>query len=133
MSDKSDGKRMSTTDWVQEVSWVCGPRLPRDTRESWLSRGAKRAGVTYRQLKALFHRETKDPKFSVGQRVLSTAEQRRNEARKELLELAAKQTNAADGLNAIDANFFGPQASALLEQARQLRLMAGPGTEGEAR
>lgn len=130
MSDKSDGKRMSTTDWVQEVSWVCGPRLPRDTRESWLSRGAKRAGVTYRQLKALFHRETEDPKHSVGQRVLSTAKQRRNEARKELLELAAKLHNAADGLNAIDADFHGPVATALVEQARQLGLMAGTGIKG---
>lgn len=36
---------------------LAGPRGWHDTRESWLARGARRAGITLRRAKALFYAE----------------------------------------------------------------------------
>ena len=36
---------------------LCGPRGWNDTRESWLARGARKAGLTLRQARALFYSE----------------------------------------------------------------------------
>lgn len=40
---------------------LSGPRKWSDTRESWLARGARRAGITVRQAKTLFYKETQNP------------------------------------------------------------------------
>lgn len=40
---------------------LSGPRKWSDTRESWLARGARRAGITVRQAKTLFYMETQNP------------------------------------------------------------------------
>jgi len=117
MLDKSDEKRMSTTDWRQEVVWVCGPRLEGDTRESWLARGARKAAVSYRQIKALFHRETTDPKFSVGQRVRSAAA----EARKEALAHARQLESLARRMDSTDPDFYCAEIDQALHAARMLR------------
>lgn len=117
MQDKTDGKRMSTTDWRQEVVWVCGPRLEGDTRESWLDRGARAAGVKYRQFKALFHREMTDPKFSVGERVKKAAA----EARKEALEHARQLESLARGMQSSDQDFYCEEINQALHAARMLR------------
>lgn len=122
MSDKSDGKKMIQTDWRQEVVWVCGPRLETDTRESWFARGAKKAGVQWRQLKALFHREVADPKYSIGERVKSAAA----EARKEALEHAAQIESLVSRMQHTDPDFFGEEVSARLHALNQLRRMGLP-------
>lgn len=36
---------------------LCGPRGWNDTRESWLARGARKAGLTLRRARALFYSE----------------------------------------------------------------------------
>lgn len=43
------------------VASVAGPRSWSDTRESWLARAARRAGISYRQAKALWYGEITDP------------------------------------------------------------------------
>jgi hypothetical protein len=46
------------------IEQLCGPRDFHDTRESWLARGARRAGISYRAAKAFFYRETRNPRSS---------------------------------------------------------------------
>lgn len=126
MQDKSDGKKMIQTDWRQEVVWVCGPRLETDTRESWFARGAKKCGVQWRQLKALFHREVTDPKYSIGERVKIAAA----EARKEALAHAAQIESLVDRMQRIDADFHIEDVTAHLHALHQIRGLGVPEKEG---
>lgn len=57
------------TEMHQSIRVLAGPRADVDTRESMLSRAARRAGITYRQARALYYRETSDPRASVVERV----------------------------------------------------------------
>jgi len=122
---QDDLSKMTTieTDWRQEVVWVCGPRLETDTRESWLARGAKKAGVTWRQLKALFHREVVDPKHSIGERVRLAAAQ----ARKEAIQHAAQMQSLVARLQHTDPDFYGEEVNRLLFEIHRLRGLAGTG------
>lgn len=43
------------------VGVVAGQREWSDTRETWLGRAARRAGISYRQCKALWYAEITDP------------------------------------------------------------------------
>lgn len=126
MQDKSDETKMIGTDWRQEVVWVCGPRLETDTRESWFARGAKKCGVGWRQLKALFHREVTDPKYSIGERVKIAAA----EARKEALAHAQQLERMARGMECADENFYRAEVDRALFQAHQLRTLVGSRNEG---
>ncbi|WP_454917334.1 hypothetical protein [Xanthobacter sediminis] len=53
----------------QSIRVLAGPRGDNDTRESMLARAARRAGISYRQARALYYSEAKDPKSSVVERV----------------------------------------------------------------
>ncbi len=117
MQDKLDGSKMNQTDWRQEVVWVCGPRLETDTRESWFARGAKRTGVQWRQLKALFHREVTDPKYSIGERVKIAAA----EARREALQHAAQLESLVSRMQHTDPEFFGEEINRSIHAIGQLR------------
>lgn len=126
MQDKSDETKMIQTDWRQEVVWVCGPRLETDTRESWFARGAKRCGVGWRQLKALFHREVTDPKYSIGERVKIAAA----EARKEALQHAAQIEKLVSQLDRTDPDFFCEEINARLQFLRQIGALDRAGNNG---
>jgi hypothetical protein len=106
-----------TLNWQQIVTEVGGPMQANDTRESWLSRAARRSRVSYRQIKALYYGQTKDPRTSVALGVLSAAEK----ARKEASELASRFESLAGAMNASDEDFFGPDVLALIDAARRLR------------
>jgi hypothetical protein len=121
VQDKSDETKMISTDWRQEVIWVCGPRRETDTRESWFARGARRCGVGWRQLKALFHREVTDPKYSIGERVKSAAAQARTEA----LQHAEQLERMARGMECADENFYRTEVDRAFFQAHELRALAG--------
>lgn len=123
MQDKRDGMTTIETDWRQEVTWACGPRLETDTRESWFARGAKKCGVGWRQLKALFHREVTDPKYSIGERVKNAAA----EARREALEYAHQIERMARGMECADENFYRAEIDRAFFEAHRLRALAGPG------
>jgi hypothetical protein len=126
MQDKPDRMTTIQTDWRQEVTWVCGPRLETDTRESWFARGAKKCGVQWRQLKALFHREVTDPKFSIGERVKIAAAA----ARKEALEHAAQLESMVSRMQHTDPEFFSEDVNAHLYALHQIRRMDIPKKEG---
>lgn len=48
---------------------LAGPRGDVDTKESWLNRAARRAGISYRQAQRLYYRECRDPRYSVVERI----------------------------------------------------------------
>ncbi len=126
MRDKLDRSKMSGTDWRQEVVWVCGPRLETDTRESWFARGAKKCGVQWRQLKALFHREVTDPKHSIGERVKVAAA----EARKEALEHASQIESLVSRMQHTDPDFYIEDVNAHLHALHQICGLGLPEKEG---
>lgn len=126
MSENSNGKRKMSTavNWSQMIGAIAGPMQPGDTRESWIARAARKAGITYRQAKSLCYGETTDPKFSVAKSVLSAAEQAREEQRRrENIMLASRFETLAGGLNARDEDFNREDISSLLHAADLLRKM----------
>jgi hypothetical protein len=81
----------------EAIRELAGPRSFTDTRESWLSRAARRAGITFRQAKAFHYGETMNPRVAdvekVRAAVRSTAqavEGRQAGANDELAELRAR-------------------------------------------
>ncbi|MET3352346.1 UNVERIFIED_ORG: catalase [Xanthobacter viscosus] len=53
----------------QSIKVLGGPRGDIDTRESMLARAARCAGISYRQARALYYKESSDPRASVVERV----------------------------------------------------------------
>jgi hypothetical protein len=118
MSESSDGKKMSTAvDWSDRIADIAGPYRPFDTRESWLARAATKAGITFRQCKALFYGEAKRPKQQVADKIIGASER----ARREASDLASRFETLAGALNASDADFYGKDITALIHAARSLR------------
>jgi hypothetical protein len=117
MDAKPDRMTTIQTDWRREVVWVCGPRLETDTRESWFARGAKRCGVGWRQIKALFHGEVTDPKFSIGERVKTAAA----EAREEALQHARQLESLIARLEHTDEAFFREEIDRARYALHQIR------------
>jgi hypothetical protein len=117
--EKSDrnGVVYRTLNWQQIVTEVAGPMQASDTRESWLARAARRSRISYRQIKALYYGQTKDPRTSVALGVLSAADK----ARAEASALASQFENLAGSLNAKDEDFYSPDVLALIDAARRLR------------
>jgi hypothetical protein len=117
--------------WQKEIATIAGPLLQNETRESWLARAARKAGITFRQCKGLFYGEIDDPKVSVAWGVLSAAAKARKEAR----ELASQFEYLAGKMNAkIDQNLGSSESQSLSEEivalihaARVLRGVAGTG------
>lgn len=111
----------ATINWPEMIGAIAGPKLPGDTGESWLARAARRAGITYRQAKALRYGETIDPKHSVASRVLSAADQAKiQQAKHHATELANIFQSVASGLRNVDEDFHGPDIDAYVEAARIL-------------
>jgi hypothetical protein len=71
----STGAENSMSDIViemhEKIALLGGDRTWHDNRDSWLSRAARNAGISYRTAKALFYKERLDPKSSVVERVRS--------------------------------------------------------------
>lgn len=112
MSEKFSGGRA-----VRElVAAVAGPREWSDTRESWINRAARRAGISFRQAKALFYGEITDP-FHKSARLMRDAAER--------LEAAAHR------MEATDPDFYRPHIEAHRMAARDL-LRLGGGDVGAA-
>jgi len=124
MSEKSDENRMGRAlNWRDDLSVIAGPLQPGDTRESWLSRAARRSKISFRQAKALWYGECHDPKYSVALSVRSAAERARHEA----IELAGRFETIAGGLNAKDQDFHSEDIVALIGAARALRNLDSTG------
>lgn len=111
-------------DWKNEIGSIAGPFLPTDTKQSWLSRAARRAGVSVRHITSLYYGHAKDPKYSVASKVLSAADQARiEEARSDAAKLAGIYASAAGGLREIDEDFHRQTIDALVHASRVLGAM----------
>lgn len=97
------------------VAAVAGPRLVNDSRESWLRRGARNAGVSFRQMKALFYGENVNPHSRVARRVRKAAGLR------EAADLAERFEGFAVSLGQRDEARFSKDVARLLDAARALR------------
>lgn len=119
MSETSDGfwKMSSVLDWAGQIGVIAGPYQSSDTRESWLARAARKAGITHRQCKALYYGEITDPKTSVAYGVLKAAE----EARSSALKLAATFETAAGKMQNGNADVYREEILLLVREALRLR------------
>lgn len=97
MPEKKVVKMEQTINWPDEIGIIAGPFG--GNRKSWLARAARTAGVTYRQIKALYYGEHDDPRYSVGMKLLAAAQE------------AKIQRARCDALNV--AEFFSRHAQAL--------------------
>lgn len=125
MDDKLSKMTTIETNWRQDVIWICGPRLATDTRESWFARGAKKCGVGWRQLKALFHGEVTDPKFSIGERVKIAAA----EARKEAIEHARQLESLVSRMQSTGPDFYREEIDRAVYHLNQVGGVVKPGTD----
>lgn len=123
-AEKSSGERKMR----DAIAAVAGPRGWNETRESWLARAARRAGITCRTMKALWYGEIADPEHKAARRILEAAER---DGRAEAQQLADKFEIIARGINATDPDFHSPDVAALLNAARILRGLDRSGTDGE--
>ena len=112
MAEKSSGMR-------ELVAVVAGPRGWSDTRESWLARAARRAGVNYRTIKTIYYGELTDERHPAA-RFLRIEAQRRA-ARSE--GYASRLESAAHTLEHIDPEIHGEDITALRALANRLRNM----------
>lgn len=108
------------------VSVLAGQWGPVETRESWLARAAKRAGVSYRTIKAIWYGEIDSPEHKSAQQVLEAA---KKHGRQEADELAARLDTLTRALRSADEDFHQSQIVAFSNAARELRGLADPGTE----
>lgn len=113
MSEKFSGARS-----VRElVALVAGPRQWSDNRKSWLERAARRAGISFRQAKALFYGEIADSKHKSARLMRDAA--------------ADHYEEIAQSLSARDPDFYRQEIDAYLDLARSLRRLDGVGRRGD--
>src|ERR1700761_323592 len=101
--------------WQIEIEIIAGPYD--GNRKGWLARAARRSGLTYRQVKALWYGESVNPKTSVAIDVLTAAQDAREEARR----LASRFESLAGAMNASDPDFYSEDVTSLIHAARRLR------------
>jgi hypothetical protein len=97
------------------VAAVAGPRRWNDTRESWLARAARNAGVSYRQAKSLYYGEITDVDHKTVRKMRAAA------GRHEAAELAQRFEALASSLNMRDKDFHRSDIASLIDVARALR------------
>lgn len=109
---------VSLRDWVAAAA---GPRQWSDTRESWLFRASKLAGVSFRQIRAAWYGELTNPNSPTA-RKLRDAAARASHA--EAQALAEKFEAMARAMGTTDADFYRSDIARLLDAAGALRGVA---------
>ena len=93
----------SVTEVRDSIATVAGPRSWSDTRESWLARAARRAGISYRTTKSLWYGDITDRNHPSARLMRDTAQK---------YEAIAAQ---------LPANLCREEIAAILDLARTLR------------
>jgi hypothetical protein len=96
------------------VAAVAGPRAWSDTRQSWLNRAAKRAGLSYRTIRAVFYGEINKSDHPCVRLLQIEAQRRMDDA-------AARIETLARSMHTTDPDFYGADSAALLEAAEHIR------------
>jgi hypothetical protein len=120
MSEKHSGAVMRDL-----VAAAAGPRQWNDTRESWLARAARNAGVSYRQAKALFYGEITDDEHKTVRRMRAAA------GRHEAAELAHRYEALASTYHLRDEDLLRSDVAAFIDAVRALRGLGRSGNNGE--
>jgi hypothetical protein len=119
MPEKVSEKMSAAINWQGEIGTIAGPFG--GNRKSWLARAARTAQVPFRQIKALYYGESSDPKHSVGEKILTAAQQARiSEARKDAAVVAEIYRRHAEALAGGSQNTDRTEVAALLTAARIL-------------
>lgn len=117
--EKQSGLKMSAVDWSAEIETIAGPYS--GNRKGWLAKAARRAVTSFRQIKALYYRETRDPRNSVAEQIRAAAlEARMREARRDAQQVADLLNRHAQALASVDADFHRNDIDALVTTARIL-------------
>jgi len=75
MLEKASGRMTAVAyDLKDRLIAIAGERAWSETREAWLARAARKCGISYRQAKSIFYNELRDPKASLVESVLASAE-----------------------------------------------------------
>jgi len=106
------------------IAAVAGPRLDGDNRKSWLNRAARKSGLSFRSVKAVFYGEITDENHSAV-RLLKYA------ARERAQTLASRFETIARGMESADPDFYRADVLGLIDAARALRGLASPGDDPE--
>ena len=62
----------------EAIRELAGPRSFTDTRESWLNRAARRAGISFRQAKAFHYGETMNPRSQDVEKVRAAVQSKQH-------------------------------------------------------
>ncbi len=127
MENSSDRSRIVTTvafEMKSSIARLAGQRALHDTRESWLRRGARAAGISYRQAKSLFYGESADPRSSTVEAVRGALAKRRHKeaaAREEFRAAIKLIEDFERGLAAFDPDLAREVADQALGGLREAR------------
>jgi hypothetical protein len=127
--DSEMSEKFSGVNAMRElVAAVAGERGWGETRESWLSKAARRAGISFRAAKAIFYGEITDENHRAARLLRDAAEQK---AKDEAATLATRFETIAGAMNASDPDFYSADVAALVYAARTLRGLDRAGSDGE--
>jgi hypothetical protein len=109
----------------QSIIALAGVRGWGETRERWIEKASRAAGISYRTAKSIFYEEIADPKSSVVEHIRNAVEKKNKTqesiARNEFAELATRMQRLEECLAAVDPDFHSPALDALRSAARGSR------------
>lgn len=112
-------KMSHAVNWQDEIGAIAGSFD--GNRKGWLDRAARTAQVSFRQVKALYYGEIKNPRLDTASAIINAATQARlNEARRNAHQVAEIYRRHAEALAAADQDFHRNEIDALLTAARIL-------------
>ena len=130
-AEKSSGVRVVSEIAIEmrrAVIALAGEREWNETREAWLRRAAKRAGVSYRTARSFFYAEVSDPRASVVELVRAAVVAANKdrvsklaEARREHEEIIVRIEALESRLRNVDQDFYRAELDAIGEAARRAR------------
>lgn len=105
----------------QSIISLAGVRGWGETRQRWIEKAARKAGISYRTTKSLFYSEMPDPKASIVARVRQAAEKkltsREGQAQNEFARLESRLRHIEKHLAAIDPDF---DRNVVVENGREI-------------
>ena len=117
-NQSSEGKMTCADEMKTAISTLAGERRWHDTRESWLAGAARKAGISYRQAKAFFYGEARNPSVETVERVRAALKHQpvgtglHDKRIEELRALVSELHRAADRLESLGLGASADQARA---------------------
>lgn len=135
MSQKSCGDEVVSQIAVElreGIVELAGERTWAETRERWLDRAARRAGISFRSAYAIFYQQVTVPRAETVERVRLAIKKKRERdeasARREAEDFIARLEAVERYIRTVDPDYAGPHADgyrAARDQARAQMLHGG--------